>query len=96
MINMKKLIIVSISVIVASSAILYASVSSLRMKTLLAMNLEALASGEDSSDDSNYSCTVTYLCGNSYYNTGSVSCTGKECERGFFSVTCDGHKTSCY
>lgn len=38
-----------------------------------------------------YSCTVTTTCFD-----GSISCTGtRSCKRTVYSVTCDGHTTTC-
>lgn len=42
------------------------------------------------------SCTVTSKCFGIFGGEeGSVSCTGKVCERGSGYVICDGQKTKC-
>ena len=66
-------------------------------------NIEVLAN-----EETNTSCTVTFDCIDPYYQTkdGSVSCTGKKCERGRDLpnklpgldrryVECDGVRTYC-
>lgn len=52
---------------------------------------------EDPQGGGGTSCTVTSNCFNIWGSTvtGSVSCTGTNCERDYEWVKCDGVKTKC-
>ena len=55
------------------------------------VNLSALSNASANVEEADYSCTVSYDCGN-----GKVECTGNSsCSRGHQSVTCDGNTTFC-
>lgn len=72
---------------------------------ILGCAASAMAQVTDEHDENNneqgggtgYSCTVSSNCYNFWGNLvdGSVSCTGKKCERGYEWVKCDDKKTEC-
>lgn len=61
-------------------------------RPIIQQGVEVLTVGEVG----DYSCTVTSICSNPFgQQTGSVSCTGTSCKRGYEWVECDGHRTNC-
>lgn len=85
--------IVSI-IMVAGHSMYIAQDQGIKLADLKLINVEALAQNESG----NYSCTVTVDCGLPL--TGSISCTGSVCKRGFdwtkgSYVECDGRRTYC-
>ena len=60
-------------------------------RPFIQQDIEVLTGGEVGE----YSCSVTSNCFSFGQQTGSVSCTGKNCKRGTGWVECDGHRTNC-
>ncbi len=67
-----------------------------QLSDLALQNVEALAQ-EEGGTGGGYSCSVTSNCFSilSGQVLGSVSCSGKNCERGTGYVKCDGKRTEC-
>ena len=58
--------------------------------TLSYAAVEIPGSGNDEPE-----CTVTTYCFSGLLKVGEISCTGKQCARGFSFVECEGNRTDC-